>query len=329
MNVEKQHLVSVIVPVYNTKEYLIKCLESIINQTYTNLEIIIIDDGSNDGSYDICDKYLELDSRIKVIHNTNRGVSVTRNIGIDIATGKYILFIDSDDWVEKNYIEVLYNNIQNSDISICSYYTVTKRNVNIINDDKKIEKIDKIVGLKYLIGNEQYRGYLWNKLFKLDIIKNNNIKFKPDIYIYEDLLFVAEYINAADNITYIHQSLYYYRMRKSSSLNQEFTMKNMTKIKAFKMLESIYTKDKKELYEKYRYWYLKEALFLNMELSNNNQYEKELAEIKMIINNNYDFCIKNNQYNNSQKLNIFMYKKFPYIIKFLRNIKFNRTNYFN
>ena len=102
-------LISIIVPIYNVEKYIKKCIDSIINQTYTNLEIILVDDGSPDNCGKICDKYKEKDDRIKVIHKKNGGLSDARNAGIDIATGEYITFIDSDDYVAENYIEVLYN----------------------------------------------------------------------------------------------------------------------------------------------------------------------------------------------------------------------------
>ena len=118
-----QALISVIIPVYKVEKYLDRCLESIVNQTYKNLEIILIDDGSPDNCPAICDEYAQKDSRIKVIHKANGGVSSARNKGIDVATGDYIGFVDSDDWIEPDMYETLIKNAEqyNSDISRCSY----------------------------------------------------------------------------------------------------------------------------------------------------------------------------------------------------------------
>ena len=106
-------MISIIIPVYNTAKYVGKCIESVINQSYKNLEIIIIDDASTDGSYDICKDYADTDRRIKIIHNENNiGLSGSRNVGIDISKGKYIAFVDSDDYITRKYVEVLYLNIK-------------------------------------------------------------------------------------------------------------------------------------------------------------------------------------------------------------------------
>ena len=110
------HKISVIIPVYNVEDYLSKCLQSVINQTYTNLEIILVDDGSTDNSGEICDEFSENDNRIKVIHQKNTGVSQARKIGIDVADGKYIGFVDADDWIEPDMYETLINKMKNSDI---------------------------------------------------------------------------------------------------------------------------------------------------------------------------------------------------------------------
>lgn len=120
----KNELISVIVPIYNTSKYLSKCIDSIINQTYKNLEIILVNDGSTDNSLDICNKYKLIDSRIIIINKDNGGLSSAKNIGLDNHKGRYIAFIDSDDYVDNNFIGELYNNLisTNSDISLCNYY---------------------------------------------------------------------------------------------------------------------------------------------------------------------------------------------------------------
>lgn len=119
----EEDLISIIIPIYKVEEYLKRCVDSVINQTYKNLEIILIDDGSPDSCGKICDEYAKINNKIYVIHQQNQGVSAARNAGIDKAKGKYICFIDSDDYVDANYIEVLHDGMKKCDLSICSYNT--------------------------------------------------------------------------------------------------------------------------------------------------------------------------------------------------------------
>ena len=162
---EKQLLISVIVPVYNVKEYLSKCLETIINQTYNKLEIILIDDGSNDGSGKICDVYEKKDSRIKVIHKVNGGLSSARNDGIATANGAYIIFIDSDDYIEKTMIMDLYESAikNNSDIVCCGKYIHKNGNVRKVNSGPEFS-IGKDEALRKMLlydDIDNHQDYFW------------------------------------------------------------------------------------------------------------------------------------------------------------------------
>ncbi|MBR1540013.1 MAG: glycosyltransferase [Clostridia bacterium] len=127
----EEELISIIVPVYKVEKYLDKCINSIVSQTYKNLEVILVDDGSPDSCGKMCDEWTQKDTRIKVIHKENGGLSDARNFGLDCAKGKYIQFVDSDDYIEKDMIEFLYKNLKenNADISICSNYMVDEENV--------------------------------------------------------------------------------------------------------------------------------------------------------------------------------------------------------
>ena len=125
---KKEELISIIIPVYNSEKYLQRCIDSIKSQTYNNIEILLIDDGSTDNSLQICNENALKDSRINVIHKKNTGVSDTRNIGIAKSKGKYVSFIDSDDYIEKNYIKKLYNAIIDKYVAICQYKKVTNKN---------------------------------------------------------------------------------------------------------------------------------------------------------------------------------------------------------
>lgn len=158
--VAEEPLISVIVPVYNVEKYLDKCVDSIVNQTYKNLEIILVDDGSPDNCPKMCDNWAKKDKRIKVIHKENGGVSSARNVGIDNAKGEYIGFVDSDDWTEKKYIQKLYEVLiqENADIALCGYNRVTGANIEKININGTSEITDCYQYLLYTL-NPQKR--LW------------------------------------------------------------------------------------------------------------------------------------------------------------------------
>ena len=172
--------ISVIVPVYNSKKELNKCIESISNQTYKNLEIICIDDGSTDGSGHILDALAQNDERIKVVHKTNKGESNARNIGLKMATGEYIAFCDCDDWIDKEMYEVLAKIIETEkvDLAASSWYKESDDNTQLIQNNLPIcEDIitrDKL--LKYLYMRDSYRGfaYMWNKLYKRELFEKQN-----------------------------------------------------------------------------------------------------------------------------------------------------------
>ena len=171
-----EELISVIVPIYKVEKYLKRCIESIINQTYHNLEIILVDDGSPDKCGEMCEEYSKKDKRIKVIHKENGGLSDARNKGLEIATGKYIGFVDSDDFIDKDMYKVLYNNLKNNnaDMSICSIYQFENEE-EIVKGYNKNETV--ITYNKQEMFNNFYDDLLrnvvaWNKLYKADIFKD-------------------------------------------------------------------------------------------------------------------------------------------------------------
>ena len=223
--------ISIVVPVYNVEKYVSKCIESIINQTYSNLEIILINDGSTDISGCICDYYAKKDNRIIVVHQNNQGLSMARNNGINISTGDYIGFVDSDDWIEIDMFEVLFKNIVNFDanISICDYSSVYE---NGKNDRKDLSQIQSIITLKgkdilhYFLLN--YHGHtlihetVWNKLYKRFLF--DKIRFPPN-RIYEDIFTTYLLVDAAQNIVISSTQKYNYLRRKDSITGQSQTTK--------------------------------------------------------------------------------------------------------
>lgn len=236
-------LISIVIPVYNVEKYLDECIQSLQKQTYTNIEIILVDDGSTDNSGMICDKYAKTDFRIKVIHKQNGGMSDARNVGIDNATGKYIQFIDSDDYFKEDLIESLYKDIceNNADIALCSHYIVTGNNITTdATYEKRMYTREEVIQ-EFLL-DTKIRAYVWNKLFKKSLF--DEIKF-PVGRVFEDQLIIPKLFAKADKIILNDIPLYYYRQREGSVLHNQTKELRIAYIEAaFEMHDYVKTKVK-------------------------------------------------------------------------------------
>lgn len=214
---DKNKLVSIIVPAYNCEKYIAQCIESILNQTYKNIEIIIINDGSTDTTEEKIKFYK--DKRIKYHKNKNRGVSETRNYGIKESKGEYICFIDSDDVVSTRYIEDFISNIEDDSYVCCKYKIFTDKITNQTEEKTNVFILDG--EQKYDVIYQGYEGYIWNRMYIADIIKNNNILFNSEISMCEDQLFNIEYMLYCQKIVCLNGENYYYR-KISQSLSNNF-----------------------------------------------------------------------------------------------------------
>lgn len=223
-NTMESNVVSIIVPVYNADKYLEDCLNSIINQTYRALEIIIIDDGSTDNSSAIIQDFARKDERIIHIKKTNSGVSSTRNIGLSNASGRYVYFCDADDMLHERIIEILVKSLKNNNISIVGY----SNDIHEMVVEKRTHVLDRIELIQKIIrGN----GFLWNKLFINSIIQENGIIFDDDLSIQEDELFLLEYVFYCDYAVENDSKLYFYRLNENgASRNTSLTEKNSRQI---------------------------------------------------------------------------------------------------
>lgn len=225
---EAQALVSVIIPVYNVEAYLRECVESVINQTYKNLEIILIDDGSTDSSGEICDKYAEKDSRISVVHQENGGLSVARNTGLINANGDYIYFLDSDDYIAPNTLEVLVSIAEkdNSDIVFFDAVSFTDTddfsvNQNYIRKNRYKTDIGYII-FSALHKSKEYHSAVYLMLLKKSFIDSNKICFIPSI-LHEDMVFTYQVLCLAAIVSQCNSALYYRRYRKNSIMTSSKT----------------------------------------------------------------------------------------------------------
>lgn len=226
------YLISVIVPVYNVEQYLRQCLDSIINQTYRNLEIILVDDGSTDNSGAICDEYEQIDERVKVIHKENGGVSSARNAGLDACTsgGDYIAFVDSDDWIEYNMLEELYKEMIriNGDIIVCGYY-IDQQDNTYINSNTKKTFVGNDNILKNCFYNKNFPNALGCKLYNKKIF--NKIRF-PEGKLYEDMLIILDVLEKASVVHIMPRVFYHYRQQSNSIMNSKTYSKSFEKILA-------------------------------------------------------------------------------------------------
>lgn len=216
--------VSVIVPVYNAENYLNRCVDSLLNQTLKDIEIILVDDGSPDKSSIICDEYLKKDSRIKVIHKANGGVSSARNEGLKVATGEFVTFLDSDDYIEARAYEVAYKTAKDN----CCEYVMwgffcdfVDKNENLINQKNSAPKSSHYEQSQ-MAELLNLSGYLWNKLYSKNMLDELKLSFKEDLTLYEDLLFNSQYIPKTNKSIFISEAFTHYIQRDTISLGTKY-----------------------------------------------------------------------------------------------------------
>lgn len=234
-------LVTVIVPVYNVEKYIEECIDSLICQTYKNIEIILVDDGSIDRSGKICDQYAEADCRIKVIHKKNEGLGFARNSGLDVAEGQYVTFVDSDDKVEKNLIELLMDgvNAYGCDTCIGGFKRIAKDGQVVFEEhyEEKIYEEDNVYNELFtrMLGSapnkhDAIRMSVWNVMYSMDIVKNKSIRFPSERkYISEDIIWDSDYYKYARKVKVIGSSAYMYRITPES-LTQKYKPDMLEKI---------------------------------------------------------------------------------------------------
>ena len=227
----KDALVSLILPVYNVEKYLNKCIDTVVSQTYTNIEVILVDDGATDSSGDICDQRAENDSRIKVIHKANAGLGMARNSGLDVAKGEYVIFVDSDDFIAENMVERLLESAEEfaADAVYCSsvrYYDesnmFTWKNLydsGVFYREDVIKKVLlEMVGSDPSKKEDQYIPMsVWHGMFSMDLIRKYGIRFHSEReFTSEDIIYDIDYLQRANCVAFIPDALYFYRLNNNS-----------------------------------------------------------------------------------------------------------------
>lgn len=291
-------LISVIVPVFNVEKYLCKCIDSILNQTYKNLEIILIDDGSTDKSGTICDTYTKKDSRIKVIHQNNEGLSAARNAGLDIAKGDYISFIDSDDFIDPDMFDVLLCNLEKNKADICACgFKKVYNDTDSSNSLNKFLEYNKTFSrheaMESLCENKIINFSVNDKLFKKSLF--NDLRFTEGI-IFEDMDLVYKLIDKSNKIFFICEPKYNYRIRQGSILHGNFSTKKMELISVYKQFLGFISKKYPDLLNKAKCYFL-ELCLINLfdVLGSNEKFEKEKNELIILALKTYKE-VKNSEF---------------------------------
>ena len=296
-----EKIVSVILPIYNVSDYLCECIDSVMKQTYKNLEIILVDDGSTDSCPQICDAYANKDNRIKVIHKKNGGLSDARNVGIESSTGDYIALVDSDDVISPFFIEELYKTceINGATIAACKFIKFNK--ITEIKKTIKFENTELISG-RELIKNI-YKGIAcdygftaWNKLYNRHLF--DSIKY-PFGRIYEDTFTTYQLYFKARKVALIDTPLYFYRMRPKSIMSSELSFK---KIKDgvdadASVVKFFYNKDDSELLELASSYFCMETLrtyFKDIKTVKKEEYSDSKKYLKETYNETWNYCRQSN-----------------------------------
>lgn len=288
--------ISIIVPVYNVEPYIEKCLDSILNQTFTDFELILIDDGATDRSGAICDEYAQRDTRVIVIHQTNQGVSAARNKGLDVAAGEYIGFVDPDDFIEQDMYEFLYNSLNDhfADISICGVYLdypggeqrkYSYKEMTIILNSKE--------AIECMLRNDPFGGFLPNRLYKRKLFKSLYLDEK--IALCEDVLIGVDLFDRAKAVVYLSGAKYHYLQSGESCTTKGFSEKQMTGILAMQAVIKIIQNKYPELLSLAKYSLFRIRVDCALAILKNTafqNYTRELMSLKKGIIRDFFYNLK-------------------------------------
>lgn len=233
---------SVLTPAYNASKYIENCIKSVLSQSFLDFEFIIIDDGSTDDTSTICSKYAEKDNRIKLISQQNKGVAITRNELLIKASGDWIIFVDADDYISKDYLLIFYNSIQKNsetDIFVCNYYFDTN---GVLNNGKSNVSNNKKEFLRKLLKYNEINTVIWGKAIRSSLIQKNQIRFNEKIDMGEDLLFMSMLLQYSSEIVFLQDRLYYW-VNNENSITSNYKYKYSTDIiTVYTTIESSYKK---------------------------------------------------------------------------------------
>lgn len=281
------NLISIVVPIYNVEQYLPKCVDTLVNQTYKNIEIILVNDGSKDNSGKLCDELAETDPRISVIHKKNGGLSSARNAGMKVAKGKYIGFVDSDDWLDLKMYETLLDLLisNDADIAYADYFKASDDNAKIdFTGSPEVKCFNKDEGLDNFYNDISAQTIVaWNKLYKRELF--DDIEY-PNGKIHEDEGTTYKVFFKAKKTVYTNLPLYYYRYNPESITNSKFSKKNLDILDVYEeKLQFVKDNNLNRIYSKTLKWYLFKLTYCYFGCCNNlNECKEYIPSIKSKIN---------------------------------------------
>lgn len=324
-------LVSVVVPIYNVEKYLVSCVDSLIGQTYSNLEIILVDDESPDRSPAVCDEYAAKDPRVKVLHKENGGLSDARNAGLEIARGEWIAFVDGDDIVHRKFIEILVSAAEKTDAEIAACFFE-----KFYDEDEAT--IDEAIDLSH---RDQYEVFTsreavkdlltpktkmwvmtWNKLYKKSLFTDNEIEF-PKGKIHEDNFTTYKLYHCANEVTFVNIPLYLYRQRKDSIMGRKFDNRRLDIIEAVIQLKDFFANKKTlEIEDEIKYYSVFISLgILDAMLQAEGNFEKEINDIRKSIIIDYDSMNNTRDVSAHHKVAVLLLKSNMFLYKTMSSIK--------
>lgn len=316
------NLISIIVPIYKVEEYLRECVDSVLNQTYKNLEIILVDDGSPDGCPAICDEYASLDSRVKVVHRQNGGLSAARNSGIDVATGEYFCFVDSDDILHPQYCEILLKGCQENSVDICACKVLRFQNpCDVSYTGIETYSSCSVSWNEFLLKqfSRDMEIGVWNKIYKRTIFEN--VRFLEG-KIHEDIIFAGDLCNLhLQNTTIVDSTLYFYRQRPDSIIQLQQKDNKCHKDRIFaghhlfhKAIENRYSYIDECLNYCIAYpWSYIDKIYLKKTFSDNKEF---LQEMRSFIKAKGSYIKQCDLFTKMQKHRMLLFKTSPFLYAF-------------
>lgn len=318
-------LISVIIPAYNCENTIERCMDSVCGQTYTNIEIVIINDGSTDQTENICREYGKKDSRILFMNESNGGVSYARNNGIKISNGTYLMFVDADDYIDKCMLEQLLARIKekDADLLVCDFYMQSEKGTV-----KKVE----IYGDTEIDCSSNYDkerlilkggGYVCNKLFKRDILSClEKPLFHEDIAMCEDLLFFFRIVHNCKKVIYVKDAYYYYMYNAESACRRNVTKKTLTFVKAYRKIEEIGQNYANNALNDFAYMYLNNIInYVHIILCDKCLNKKEKKNYLAMLQLEYKDILNKYSIVKKQKIYFAVWKVNPYLADMVRNIR--------
>ncbi len=332
--------ISIIVPVYNVEDYLKQCLDSLVNQTYKDIEIIVVNDKTPDNSQKIIDEYKRNDSRVvSIIHDVNKGLGGARNTGIQNATGDYIAFLDSDDWLALNTFEKLIEEIDKNGSDIIKFGRIEKFETHETYFSPKLSKlyINGWEELKDSVKEKKYTPICWSSIYKTEFIINNRILF-PEKLLFEDFSFTFKAQLSATSISYIDGYYYYWRKDREGSITYTVNLRDIEVCTTLQIIDNFLKEnDMDDISNSIDYHYLMynwsagTTIYRYLKTSENTK-TKDIV-ISQIVNNEYfskhlDFIVSSNKIRFTKKFPVYLLKNNLSLFKFAYNVFFNLRNLF-